>query len=100
MPGCAIHDRADNTFIGSESRVRQPPGASRSVTPCEHEEYSALRATIRERGTARPWLAFRGVASWAALVVATTALAMPPVGAIVPLAVLAAAFEGVFALHI
>jgi len=70
------------------------------VTPREQEEYSALRATIRERGTARPWLAFAGLAVWAALVVVTTALSMPPVGAIVPLAVLAAAFEGVFALHI
>jgi hypothetical protein len=70
------------------------------VTPREQEEYKALRATIRERGTARPWVALCGFVAWAALTAATAALAAPPVASIVPLVVLAAAFECVFALHI
>jgi len=59
-----------------------------------------LRSTIRERGTARPWLALVGLAAWAGLVAANTALSSPPVASIVPLVVLATAFECVFALHI
>jgi hypothetical protein len=70
------------------------------VTPREQEEYSALRATIRERGTARPWLALTGVIAWAALATGTAALSLPPVASIVPLLVLATAFECVFAIHI
>jgi hypothetical protein len=70
------------------------------VTQREQEEYAALRATIRERGTARPWLALAGLAAWAALVAANTAVSAPPVASIVPLLVLAAAFECVFAVHI
>ena len=70
------------------------------MTPREQEEYSALRATIRERGTARPWMALCGFVSWAALALATAALASPPVASILPLLVLAGAFECVFALHI
>lgn len=100
MPGCATGDSADNTFIGRGSRVRQWVRERRSVTPREQEEYAALRATIRERGTARPWLAFAGFAAWAALVAVNTALSSAPVATIVPLVVLAAAFEGVFAMHI
>jgi hypothetical protein len=63
-------------------------------------ETQELRATIRERGTARVWLFFAGVTSWAALSLAAAALSLPPVGIVVPLVVLAAAFEGVYALHI
>ena len=70
------------------------------MTPREQEEYKALRATIRERGTTRPWVALCGFVAWAALLVATAALSAPPVGSAVPLLVLAAAFECVFALHI
>ena len=70
------------------------------MTPREQEEYKALRATIRERGTARPWIACFGIAAWAAIVVATAAISAPPVGTVVPLLVHAAAFECVFALHI
>jgi hypothetical protein len=63
-------------------------------------ETEALRATIRERGTARVWLFFAGVTSWAALSLAAAALSLPPVGIVLPLLILAAAFEGVYALHI
>src|SRR5262245_27009434 len=70
------------------------------MTPREQEEYSALRATIRERGTARVWLLTIGVITWAALALVTVALALPPVAALLPLLVLVATFEGVFALHV
>ena len=71
-----------------------------SPTPRDQEEYRALRATIRERGTARVWVFVAGVVAWAALTIATTAVASTPVATLVPLLVLAAAFEGVYALHI
>ena len=70
------------------------------MTPRELEEYNALRSTIRERGTARVWLALCGFVAWAALLIATAALSAPPVGSIVPLLVLTAAFECVFAVHV
>ena len=66
----------------------------------EREEYRALRATIRERGTARVWVFVGGITAWAALTVAVAALAAPPVATVIPLLVLAAGFEGVFALHV
>jgi hypothetical protein len=65
----------------------------------EEEEYRALRGTIRERGTARVCLFAAGLAVWAALTVASIALAVPPVATLVPLLVLGATFEAVFALH-
>ena len=70
------------------------------MTPREQEEYRALRATIRERGTARVWIFALGITAWAALTIATAALSAPPVSTLVPLLVLAASFEAVFALHI
>lgn len=69
------------------------------MTPRELEEYRALRATIRERGTTRIWVFLVGIVAWAALSVATAALAGVPVATLVPLAVLAATFESIFALH-
>ena len=82
------------------SAAKRAPAEAQNVTPREQEEYKALRATIRERGTARPWVALCGFVAWAALTTATAALAAPPVASIVPLLVLASAFECVFALHI
>jgi hypothetical protein len=70
------------------------------MTPREAEEYRALRATIRERGTARVSLFLAGLAAWAALSLATAALASPPVATLVPLLVLAAVFEAVWELHV
>jgi hypothetical protein len=69
------------------------------MTPREVEEYRALRATIRERGTTRVWVALAGLAVWAALALITAALALFPAATLVPLLVLAASFEAVFALH-
>ncbi len=70
------------------------------MTGRDHEEYSALRATIRERGTARVCIFVGGVAAWAAATIATTALASSPVASLLPLLLLACVFEAVFALHV
>jgi hypothetical protein len=70
------------------------------MTPREQEEYSALRTTIRERGTARIWIFVVGLIAWAALTTATAALASTPLAVLLPLLVLAATFEAVFALHV
>ena len=70
------------------------------MTSREQDEYSALRATIRERGTARVCLFAGGIAAWAAATIATTALAATPLATLLPLIVLAAVFEAVYALHI
>ena len=70
------------------------------MTPHDAEEYRALRATIRERGTTRVWVFIAGIAAWAALVIATAALAALPVATLLPLLVLDAVFEAVLALHV
>jgi len=64
------------------------------------EEYAALRATIRERGTARIYVFALGLASWAALTLTSVVLVVPPVTTIVPLLVLAGTFEAVYGLHV
>ena len=69
------------------------------MTPREVEEYTSLRATIRERGTARVCLFFGGLVAWAAATIATAALAALPVATLLPLLILAAGFEALFNLH-
>jgi hypothetical protein len=66
------------------------------MTPREVEEYRALRATIRDRGTVRVWLFFTTMAAWAAATIATGALAALPVATLLPLLLLASGFETVF----
>src|SRR5687767_11350482 len=63
-------------------------------------EYAALRATIRERGTARMILVPVIFIGWAATAIATAAVITVAVSTLVPLMVLAAGFQAVFALHI
>jgi hypothetical protein len=70
------------------------------MTDGSAEEYAALRATIRERGTARVYVFALGLAFWAALTLAAVVLAIPPVATLIPLVVLAATFEGVYGLHV
>jgi len=66
-----------------------------------HEaEFAALRATIRERGTVRMILLPVTFGLWAATAVATTAAIQLPIAALLPLLVLAAGFEAIYALHI
>ena len=81
-------------------RTPMPERLSECIGRTGPSEYGELRATIRERGTARVWVFVFGVAAWAALTVATAALAAPPLGSLVPLLVLVAAFEAVLALHV
>jgi hypothetical protein len=64
------------------------------------QEYAALRATIRERGTVRMLLLPVVFAIWAGVAVATIAAIQLPIAAILPLVVLAAGFEAIYALHI
>lgn len=70
------------------------------MTPRELHEYRTLRTTIRERGTARVCLFVAGIAAWAAVNVATAVLMATPMATFLPLLLLAATFEAVFALHI
>jgi hypothetical protein len=70
------------------------------MTVRDQEEYTALRATIRERGTARVCIFAAGIVAWAAATIAIAASAASPVATLLPLLVLAAIFEAVFALHI
>jgi hypothetical protein len=69
------------------------------MTARAQEEYKALRATIRERGTARVWVFVFGMTAWGAITVATASVASSPLAVLLPLLVLAATFEGVLSLH-
>jgi hypothetical protein len=64
------------------------------------EEYRALRATIRERGSLRMLVVVITFVAWAALTVMLETGTHHPVYALPPLAVLVAGFEVVFALHV
>ncbi len=69
------------------------------MTSRELDEYKALRATIRQRGTARIWLFIVGMGMWSAVVLATVSLMAIPLATLFPLLLLAAVFEALFALH-
>jgi hypothetical protein len=69
------------------------------MTGCQTEEYRALRDTIRERGTARVYVLLVGFVAWAALALAHGMFGGQPLATLVPLGVLAAAFEAIYALH-
>ncbi len=64
------------------------------------EEYRALRATIRERGTMRALVTTITFVSWAGLSLAAAALFVLPPLALIPLLALAAGFEAIFAMHV
>lgn len=64
------------------------------------DEFSAMRDTIRARGTARMVLLPAVMAAWAATAVATAAVITIAISTLVPLMVLVAGFEAVFALHL
>ena len=90
-------------LIGGRTRRITTKTASRgvkTVSAREQDEYSALRATIRQRGTARVCVFVGGIAAWAAATIATGALASTPVATLLPLLVLASVFEAIFALHV
>lgn len=66
----------------------------------EDDEYLAMRATIRERGTARMVLIPFIFIGWAATAIATAAVITVALSTLVPLLILVAGFEAVFALHV
>ena len=70
-----------------------------SITDRGEAEFEALRATIRERGTARLYVVIAGLAAWAAL--ATALLLADLAGSITlaPFLILAATFELNFFIH-
>ena len=72
----------------------------RVTTERAQEEYTSLRATIRERGTTRVCVFAGGIVAWAAMTIATAALASTPLATLLPLLVLGSVFEAVFALHV
>jgi hypothetical protein len=65
----------------------------------QQSEYAAMRDTIRQRGTARMVLVPVTFIGWAATAVATAAVITVAISTLVPLMVLAAGFEAIFALH-
>lgn len=64
------------------------------------DEYLAMRNTIRERGTARMVLLPIVFIGWAAAAIATAAVITVAISTLIPLLVLAAGFEAIFALHV
>jgi hypothetical protein len=64
------------------------------------EEYTVMRATIRERGTARMVLLPIVFIGWAGAAIATAAVITVALSTLVPLMVLVAGFEAIFALHV
>jgi len=64
------------------------------------DEFKALRATIQQRGTARMVVVPVVFVGWAATAVATAAVITVAVSTLVPLLILVAGFESVFALHV
>jgi hypothetical protein len=63
-------------------------------------EYGAMRDTIRNRGTARMVLLPIVFIGWAGTAVATAAVITVALSTLVPLLVLVAGFEAIFALHL
>src|SRR5918995_1851590 len=66
-----------------------------------HEsEFTALRQTIASRGTVRVVLLVVSLLGWAALAVVLLLFSNLPVAVVFPLAMLAAGFEAIHALHV
>jgi hypothetical protein len=64
------------------------------------EEYRALRATIRERGTARLIVTALTFVAWSAVAVSAYALFTNAAITLIPLVILATGFEVIFAMHV
>jgi hypothetical protein len=64
------------------------------------DEYKALRQTIQHRGTARIVVLPLVFVGWAATALGAAAVITVPVSTLVPLLVLVAGFEAIFALHV
>jgi hypothetical protein len=70
------------------------------MIPHKADEYRAIRAAIQQRGTARIVLVPVILVGWAATAIATAAAVGLPISTFVPLLVLGAGFEAIFALHV
>jgi hypothetical protein len=70
-----------------------------SMTDLRMAEFDALRATIRERGTARLYVVAAGLASWGALAIALLLAELDGSITLAPFLVLAATFEINFFVH-
>src|SRR6478672_6484403 len=66
----------------------------------KEDEFRALRATIQQRGTARMIVVPLVFVGWAGTAVATAAVITVAISTLVPLLILVAGFESVFALHV
>jgi hypothetical protein len=66
----------------------------------QQSEYAAMRETIRQRGTARMVLVPVTFIGWAATSVATAAVITVALSTLIPLLILGAGFEAIFALHL
>ena len=75
------------------------PGQNKLMTDSALEEYTALRATIGQRGSVRTCVFVFGLAIWCMVAVAATFISIPVI-TILPLVLLAGTFEAVFALHV
>jgi hypothetical protein len=64
------------------------------------DEFRALRATIQQRGTVRMLVVPLTFVGWAATAVATAAVITVAVSTLVPLLILVAGFESLFAIHV
>ena len=71
-----------------------------SRDPFGLEEYRALRATIRERGSLRFLVTTITFSAWAAVLTTLCAVTVVPTFVLVPLVVLAAGFELNLAIHV
>jgi hypothetical protein len=91
---------ASISLIGSPKGSHQVNKGVLNSDMTDQKEYIALRATIRERGTARIYLFAAGFAAWGALTLAAAAMASTPLVTLIPLLVLAALFEAIYALHV
>jgi hypothetical protein len=69
------------------------------MTDTALEEYTALRATISQRGSVRTCVFVLGLAIWCMVAVAATFISIPLI-TMLPLVLLAGTFEAVFALHV
>jgi hypothetical protein len=71
----------------------------KSTDERSRDEFRALRATIKDRGTVRPVLMAVMMAAWGTLALVTIATTPRPLAFLFPLFVLVAAFEAVSHLH-
>jgi hypothetical protein len=70
------------------------------ITDLHRLEYEALRATIRQRGTARLWLFWASMAAWGgAFLFIFSSPSLPRASTLVSLLMLVAGFEAVAAFH-